>query len=100
MLRARQAKYQSKPSNHLGPEAAKYVRYRDGGLCIYCGQIGMELDHVLPKWLGGPTIPANMVLACVRCNQKRRFEAWVNDAEKAFTYLSRKGEDLSWMDKA
>lgn len=78
----------------------EYVRYRDGGLCVYCGQPGIELDHVLPRRLGGPMIRANLVLACKHCNVRRRFEHWEEDAGMAFVYLARKGEDMSWMDEA
>jgi 5-methylcytosine-specific restriction endonuclease McrA len=57
---------------------------RDGGRCAYCGvethrlQKGLSrspalatLDHVVPRSLGGPLNPANLVLACQACNNQR-----------------------------
>lgn len=32
---------------------------------------GHELDHVIPEYLGGPTIAENIVLACRRCNRSK-----------------------------
>lgn len=64
---------------------------RDGGACVYCGVAthrlakGLSrspslatLDHVLPRSMGGPLNPANLVLACQACNNRRG----VMDAEE------------------
>lgn len=52
--------------------------------CVYCGEPGqivwlgawvrfpgLELDHHVPERLGGGNGPANIVLACRRCNRSR-----------------------------
>jgi len=83
---------------HASNSLADHVRYRDGGLCVYCGNPGFQLDHVLPRRLGGPTSSANLVLACTPCNMARRFQAWEDNAGQAFQHLARKGEDMTWMD--
>jgi 5-methylcytosine-specific restriction endonuclease McrA len=64
---------------------------RDGGCCVYCGvethrlAKGLSrspklatLDHVVPRSMGGPLNPANLVLACQGCNNRRG----VMDAEE------------------
>lgn len=72
---------------------------RDGGRCVYCGvethRLGAglsrspnlaTLDHVVPRSQGGPLTPANLVLACQACNNRRG----VMDAQ-AFRALRRRG---------
>lgn len=54
--------------------------------CAYCGKAGtinwtwtpgwvhfsgLELDHVVPEFLGGTAQPENIVLACAHCNRSR-----------------------------
>lgn len=46
---------------------------RDGFACRYCGTRAdagavLEIDHVLPKILGGTDKPTNLVSACTECN--------------------------------
>ena len=47
------------------------VLERDGFTCHYCkaSDVPLEVDHVIPKSLGGQDIPANLVAACVDCNR-------------------------------
>ncbi|MBI1757105.1 MAG: HNH endonuclease [Fimbriimonas ginsengisoli] len=49
------------------------VLARDGYTCQYCGAKGRELtiDHVVPKWAGGPHAWENLVACCRRCNLKK-----------------------------
>ena len=52
-----------------------------GHKCVYCGRTLKEgkttLDHVIPRDLGGPTIPNNLVPACPRCNaEKSNMTEW------------------------
>jgi len=49
------------------------VLARDGYTCQYCGLRGKDLtiDHVLPKWAGGPHTWDNLVACCRRCNLKK-----------------------------
>lgn len=48
---------------------------RDHGQCQYCGvklaRSEATYDHVLPRSRGGGTHWENIVIACVRCNQKK-----------------------------
>ncbi len=32
---------------------------------------GLEIDHVIPEYLGGTGAPGNLVLACRTCNRSR-----------------------------
>jgi len=49
---------------------------RDKGKCQYCGKKTLiedfTFDHVIPKSQGGRTIWENIVVACYKCNQKKK----------------------------
>jgi 5-methylcytosine-specific restriction endonuclease McrA len=49
------------------------VLARDNYTCQYCGVRARELtiDHVVPKWAGGPHTWDNLVACCRRCNLKK-----------------------------
>lgn len=49
------------------------VLARDRYTCQYCGVKGkdMTIDHVVPKWAGGPHTWDNLVACCRRCNLKK-----------------------------
>ena len=49
------------------------VLARDNYTCQYCGQKGRELtiDHVVPRWVGGPHTWDNLVACCRKCNLKK-----------------------------
>lgn len=49
------------------------VLARDGYTCQYCGSKGRELtiDHVVPRWMGGPHSWDNLVACCRKCNLKK-----------------------------
>lgn len=46
---------------------------RDGYACRYCGrdQVPLTVDHLITWETGGPTIIANLLAACKRCNKDR-----------------------------
>ncbi|MFN3730163.1 MAG: HNH endonuclease [Fimbriimonadaceae bacterium] len=46
---------------------------RDNYTCQYCGVRNKELtiDHVIPRWTGGPHTWDNLVACCRRCNLKK-----------------------------
>jgi 5-methylcytosine-specific restriction endonuclease McrA len=44
---------------------------RDGWVCQYCGSPAENVDHVVPRSLGGPHSWENVVAACRRCNSKK-----------------------------
>ena len=48
-----------------------YVFHRDGRKCRYCGSTWaerFELDHIVPKSLGGTDRASNLVVCCRECN--------------------------------
>ncbi|MEI7602210.1 MAG: HNH endonuclease [Opitutae bacterium] len=51
------------------------IYLRDSHLCQYCGRVFREeelnLDHVVPRDVGGKTSWENIVTACVRCNSRK-----------------------------
>jgi 5-methylcytosine-specific restriction endonuclease McrA len=54
---------------------------RDGLRCRYCGYrhksaSKFEVDHVVPRSKGGADSLANLVVACVRCNQAKGTDVW------------------------
>lgn len=46
---------------------------RDDYTCQYCGTRSRDLtiDHVIPRWMGGPHTWENLVACCRRCNLKK-----------------------------
>jgi hypothetical protein len=53
---------------------------RDGRTCQYCGDTEAavyEVEHVVPQRRWGPNHPANLVIACIRCNRQKRMQIWV-----------------------
>ena len=88
-------------SKNINSSLVKYIYERDDGMCIYCGNLATELDHVLPTKEGGMSIRSNLVCACRSCNQKKKNHLdddffWFT---RAIFWLLQKGEDTSWMDK-
>lgn len=49
------------------------LRTRQRGKCATCGQkhAKMEVDHILPIYLGGKNNPANLQLLCRPCNRSK-----------------------------
>ena len=44
---------------------------RDAWTCQYCGATAENMDHVIPKSLGGTHTWDNVVAACRRCNSRK-----------------------------
>ena len=67
--------------HHDGEEDAKakdkryWFNRQDNGVCNYCGHRypydQLEMEHMIPKELGGPDHRRNMQLACGACNRKK-----------------------------
>ena len=61
-----------KGSTSKWPRSLKYVKrwvlIRDNHICAYCGEPGNQVDHVIPRHLGGSDFPSNLVASCFRCN--------------------------------
>jgi 5-methylcytosine-specific restriction endonuclease McrA len=59
------------------PYTRREIYDRDGAQCRLCGIAlpygpnAFHLDHIVPISLGGPDIPANIQLACSRCNRSK-----------------------------
>jgi 5-methylcytosine-specific restriction endonuclease McrA len=47
------------------------VLERDGYVCRWCGAAANEIDHLIPRALGGPDEEWNLVAACAPCNRRR-----------------------------
>ena len=48
------------------------VLARDNYTCQYCGtRKELTIDHVVPRWAGGPHTWDNLVACCRRCNLKK-----------------------------
>ncbi|WP_435105900.1 RNA-guided endonuclease IscB [Nocardiopsis synnemataformans] len=56
-----------------GFEVREYLLSKFNRACVYCGVIGVPLniDHVHPRSKGGSDRVANLVVACVSCNQDK-----------------------------
>ena len=55
----------------LGWQLRSYVFHRDKKTCVYCGDSKAEryeLDHVIPRSLGGSDRVSNLVVSCHDCN--------------------------------
>ncbi|WP_343233202.1 HNH endonuclease signature motif containing protein [Miltoncostaea oceani] len=44
---------------------------RDGHRCSYCGGPATQVDHVIPRAVGGTDEPGNLVAACGPCNRRK-----------------------------
>ena len=66
------------PETRVGISAAlrAQVLERDEGACLACGSADdLELDHVVPVVLGGPTTLQNLQTLCASCNRRKRVDA-------------------------
>jgi 5-methylcytosine-specific restriction endonuclease McrA len=65
--------------DRLPKKEVKFTRHnifeRDKNTCQYCGGVfdrkDLNLDHVLPRDRGGPTVWENIVCSCVPCNTRK-----------------------------
>lgn len=67
VIRLNQMVNKPRQSIHLSsPE----IFIRDNHTCQYCGAsgVGLTVDHVIPRHLGGKHVWENVVTACARCN--------------------------------
>lgn len=64
-----------RPPRHRAEIVATLAR-RDGGHCRGCGHApddatDLEVDHVMPRALGGPHVMSNLQLLCGPCNRRK-----------------------------
>ena len=68
----------------------RYVYFRDGGRCFYCGRRlslrQFTLDHFLPRAAGGKSEVFNLVACCKGCNREKG-SALPEDVEKLMAEL-------------
>ena len=66
--------------------------------CLACGRAGgaseFELDHRIPRSLGGPNTLENSEILCVSCNRKKKDQAW-----RTFLSMTRSQNFLARVDK-
>mgnify|MGYP002719639505 CR=1 FL=1 len=97
------------------PKAADVRRYsliqRQNGQCAYCGAaIGLrnsELDHIVPRAVGGASTRANLLAVCRACNNlkgKQPFAVWADGdtrtdeaGEKLVSVEGALARTRSWM---
>lgn len=84
----------AKRSARVRPSIPEPVRAavlaRDGMTCRYClrrvhrrkrGPGRIHFDHVLPRSLGGPDTPENLVVSCARCNLSKHDDPTIVPAD-------------------
>ena len=57
----------------FGYEVREYLLEKWNRTCAYCGaqNVPLEIDHVIPKSIGGSDRVSNLVLSCRPCNQAK-----------------------------
>lgn len=45
---------------------------KSSGLCWYCGSTAEQVDHFVPRFLGGSNDESNLVPVCKWCNKSKR----------------------------
>jgi 5-methylcytosine-specific restriction endonuclease McrA len=86
--------------DRLPKKEVKFTRHnifeRDRNTCQYCGKVfdrsELNLDHVMPRDRGGPTIWENIVCSCVRCNTHKGNRT----PQEAGLHLIRKPKRPKW----
>ena len=79
------------------PKVRQLILDRDNHKCVYCGNTTSGIDHVIPIYEGGLTIPANGVCCCKSCNSKKGTkldESWI---VKGLQRLIQHGENVNWI---
>ncbi len=59
----------------------KCVMYRDDFSCQICDEMGTEVHHIRPRYMGGKNHPHNLMTVCHDCHVKIH-----NDLEKSIEY--------------
>ena len=61
--------------------------------CVYCGEKGEEIEHIVPKSKGGTNSVQNLTLSCRKCNVSKdnlSLKAFGKKVGKDFTHLEPK----------
>lgn len=63
------------PSDHKAGIKEVLFHQQDNGICNYCGNkylyYELEIEHIIPKSMGGPDNIRNLQLACISCNIRK-----------------------------
>ncbi len=83
----------------FGFEIKEYLLEKWGRKCTYCDAIntGLEIDHIIPKSLGGTNRVSNLTISCRKCNEKKSnllLKDFLNDQEKLNYILSKSKKTL------
>ncbi len=64
----------------IGYEVREYLLEKWGRKCAYCYKEGvpLEVEHIVPKSLGGSNRVSNLTLACRPCNEKKGSNPFLN----------------------
>ena len=66
-----QVKMRQSRTRYVPKPVKRFVWQRDQGKCKNCGtQAYLQLDHILPFSMGGPSSTENLRLLCRNCNQR------------------------------
>jgi len=78
-------------SAYIPTALRELVRHRARQQCEYCRSVEWltgqryEIDHILPRQLGGETIAENLCLACSSCNRYKQAHVKAVDLESGET---------------
>ena len=86
--------------DRLPKKEVKFTRHnifeRDKNTCQYCGRVfdrkDLNLDHVIPRDRGGPTVWENIVCSCIECNTHKANRT----PQEAGIHLIRKPKRPKW----
>ena len=54
----------------LQSDVRRYVIWRDGGVCVFCGtKRDLTVHHIRPLRIGGANSPSNLVTLCNCCHR-------------------------------
>lgn len=86
------------PLDLLPPDIRDLIE-RDGPYCVWCSRlVGLDMgdctrDHLIARSKGGKTGMANYVLACKRCNSRRKSESpqsWLAGCERRGMHVRKR----------
>ena len=88
-----------KSSRQVDQTISWKVFKRDGYACRYCGNdnVPLTVDHLVRWEEGGPTIEANLISACKKCNRTRgnmSYDAWL-DSEYYGRFANVRTQEVS-----
>lgn len=84
----------------FGFELREFLLQRHHHQCAYCGGLSQDrilnIEHIMPKALGGTDRVGNLVIACKTCNEHKHAthpQAWADQCSKRNNKLDQKRAD-------